>query len=103
MSTAPKARTRYDLRHQVNRTLTLALTALLSGGLSMPLSAQSPFSQATAGPRTLMQTPMGDTRNAPQHVDVLEEIQNLQQDRVGISEFRAEYKNHGGRGSTRRR
>lgn len=80
------------LRHHVNRTLTLALTAGLSGGLSMPLSAQSPSSAEAAGPRTLMQAPMGDTRNAPQHVDVLEEIQNLQQDSVGISEFRAEYK-----------
>jgi Flp pilus assembly protein TadD len=79
-------------RHQVNRTLTLALTALLSRGLSVPLSAQSPSCPAIAGPRTLMQAPMGHTRNAPQHFDVLEEIQNLQQDSVGISGFGAEYK-----------
>jgi Flp pilus assembly protein TadD len=80
------------LRHHVNRNLTLALTAWLLGGLSMPLAAQSTSSAATAGPRTLMQAPMGVTSNAPQHIDVLEEIQNLQQDCVGISGFRAEYK-----------
>jgi tetratricopeptide (TPR) repeat protein len=58
----------------------------------MPLAAQSTSSPATAGPRTLIQAPMRVTSNDPQHIDVLEEIQNLQQDCVGISEFRAEYK-----------
>jgi tetratricopeptide (TPR) repeat protein len=36
--------------------------------------------------------PLGHIRDAPQHVDVLEEVQSVQQDSMGISEFRAEYK-----------
>jgi Flp pilus assembly protein TadD len=75
----------------ISRTLAMSFLAGLAVPAFAPLSAQSASSPATAGPTTLMQAPLGHTPNA-QHFDVLEVVQSLQQDSVGISRFRAEYK-----------
>jgi Flp pilus assembly protein TadD len=72
---------------QTQRSILLFSKTLLAG-FAVAAVAQTPSA-------TNLQTRPGDTRNAPQRADVLEEIQSLQRTDVGAEGLLAEYKNAG--------